>query len=50
AEPQPHHAKALRHHERTGRPLGDVEFVNKLEKVLGRILHCRKPGPKQKTN
>ncbi len=38
--------EALRHHERTGRPLGGEGFVAKLEKGLGRIFHRRKPGPK----
>ena len=33
---------------RTGRPLGDEEFVATLEHDLGRILHRLKPGPKQK--
>jgi putative transposase len=41
--------EVLRHHERTGRPLGEERFVAKIEKALGRILHRRKPGPKQKT-
>jgi putative transposase len=38
--------KALRAHERTGRPLGDEEFQRKIEKQLGRVLRRRKPGPK----
>jgi len=38
--------KALRAHERTGRPLGDENFLALLEKNLGRILRRRKPGPK----
>jgi putative transposase len=36
----------LRAHERTGRPLGDEEFLATLEKDLGRILKRQKPGPK----
>ncbi|MCG3115250.1 MAG: transposase [Candidatus Manganitrophus sp. SA1] len=39
--------EVLRHHERTGRPLGEEGFVAKLEKGLGRILHRRKPGSKR---
>jgi putative transposase len=38
--------KALRAHERTGRPLGDESFLAQLEKKLGRILRRQKPGPK----
>jgi len=38
--------KALRAHERTGRPLGDENFLALLEQNLGRILRRQKPGPK----
>ncbi len=34
-------------HERTGRPLGNKEFVEKAEKILGRDIRKKKPGPKQ---
>jgi putative transposase len=40
--------KILRAHERTGRPLGEEEFLATLEQDLGRILRRQKPGPKQK--
>jgi len=40
--------KALRSHERTGRPLGDEAFLATLEQKLGRILRRQKPGPKLK--
>jgi putative transposase len=40
--------KLFRQHERTGRVLGDDEFQKRLEKKLGRILRCQKPGPKKK--
>jgi len=40
--------KALRKHERSGRPLGSLEFVHRLEGLLGRALACQKPGPKPK--
>jgi putative transposase len=38
--------KVLRGHERTGRPLGDEEFLATLEQNLGRILSRQQPGPK----
>ena len=38
----------FRKHERTGRPLGNEFFVDKLEVTLGRRLKLRKPGPKKK--
>lgn len=37
---------AIRAGERTGRPLGALAFVRKLEKKLDRSLTRRKPGPK----
>ncbi len=40
--------KALRRHERSGRPLGSEEFVAGLETALGRVLRRGKPGPKPK--
>jgi len=39
--------KRLRAHERTGRVLGDDDFLKRLEKQLGRVLRRQKPGPKQ---
>ncbi len=39
----------LRGHERTGRPLGDADFIAGLESRLGRALARRKPGPARKT-
>jgi putative transposase len=38
--------QVLRAHERTGRPLGDEEFLGTLERNLGRILRSQQPGPK----
>jgi len=35
-------------HERTGRPLGKGDFIDKLEIELGRRLRPQKPGPKKK--
>jgi putative transposase len=37
-------------HISTGRPLGDSEFIEKLEAVTGRRLKKRKPGPPKKAN
>jgi putative transposase len=36
----------LRQHSRTGRPLGGDDFVETVEKITGRSLKKRKPGPK----
>ncbi len=36
----------LRRHTRTGRPLGDRGFVERLESLLGRVLRPGKRGPK----
>ena len=38
----------VRRNEKTGRPLGEDAFVNKIEKLLGRSLHKQKRGPKGK--
>lgn len=38
----------IKKHERTGRPLGDDAFINKIENTCNRILCKRKPGPKRK--
>jgi formylglycine-generating enzyme required for sulfatase activity len=35
-----------RRHERTGRPLGNEDFLRRLEKRLDRILRPRERGPK----
>ena len=37
---------ALRRNTSTGRPTGDVAFVEWMENNLDRILERRKPGPK----
>jgi len=41
--------ESIRHHERTGRPLGDDAFVTMVENALGRVLRPRKAGRKPKT-
>ena len=38
----------LRKRERTGRPLGDDSFIEKIELLLNRKLKPQKPGPKGK--
>jgi hypothetical protein len=40
--------RRFRQGERTGRPLGDDEFLARLEAQLGRVLRRQKPGPKKK--
>ena len=42
-------ADRLRRATRTGRPLGDEAFVERLERTLGRRLKRRKPGPKPRS-
>jgi putative transposase len=37
---------SFKRHERTGRPLGDPEFISQIEQKLNRIIQRRKPGPK----
>ena len=38
----------VRLHVRTGRPLGDEVFMERLEEMVGRILRRQKPGRKKK--
>ena len=39
----------FRKHERTGRPLGDEDFITRIEKITGRTLRKKKAGrPKKK--
>ena len=40
-------AEKIRHHEKTGRPLGGEGFVSKLEDALDRILKPQKSGRKR---
>ncbi|MBT8333498.1 MAG: transposase, partial [Deltaproteobacteria bacterium] len=40
--------KAIRSHEKTGRPLGNIEFLERLEKQTSRLLKKQKPGPKKR--
>jgi putative transposase len=39
--------ETLRRHERTGRPLGSANFVEKMENQTARVLRRQKPGPKK---
>lgn len=43
---EPSAIRAIGHHARTGRPLGDEVFLLRLEKITGRVLRKGKPGPK----
>jgi hypothetical protein len=38
----------IRHHARTGRPLGDEAFLALLEGMVGPVLKPQKRGPKPK--
>jgi len=38
----------LQKYERTGRPAGNIQFIEKLEKSLGVMLKLKKPGQKPK--
>ncbi len=40
--------RVLRAHERTGRPLGEEEFLARFAQNLGRILRRQKPGRKRR--
>jgi putative transposase len=40
-------AAHIKKHSRTGRPLGDERFVQSLERITGRVLRRRRPGPKK---
>jgi len=48
SDPPEAECNLLRRHERTGRPLGNDTFVDKLEKLTSRVLRKQKPGPKKK--
>ncbi len=38
----------FRRHSRTGRPMGNTDFITQLEARTGRCLKKKKPGPKKK--
>lgn len=42
--------KTIRQHTKTGWPCGGKEFVERLEKMLGRSLRPQKRGPKTQWN
>ena len=46
AEAQESEMALFRKHERTGRPMGDEAFIERLERQLARRLKKGKPGPK----
>jgi len=41
-------AELLRRHARTGRPLGDAKFLDRIERTIHRIVRPTKPGRKPK--
>lgn len=43
-------AQKIRKHERTGRPLGEGQFIEKLERRSNRTLKPGKPGPRVSRN
>lgn len=47
-EEEPLVIEDVRHHTRTGRPLGSSSFVDYVESATGRMLHTLKRGPKRK--
>jgi putative transposase len=40
-------SQLIRRHEKTGRPLGNESFINKIENAADRVLRKKKPGPKK---
>jgi len=44
-DPTPDVLGLLRHHDATGRPLGNQESARRLEAVSRRVLRKAKPGP-----
>lgn len=49
-EESPGTFRRLRTHTRTGRPIGDDDFVERLEKLTGHRLRRQKPGPKSEAS
>ena len=47
AEVEEQRLREIRKYECTGRPLGSMSFVERLESTLGRSLQRQKPGPKK---
>jgi len=47
-ENKEYNKELFRKHERTGRPLGENSFIEKIESLLDRRLKPKKPGPKRK--
>lgn len=43
-------ANLFKAHTNNGRPMGNTQFIEVIEKLTGRILHKQKPGPKIKNN
>ncbi|MCP4397610.1 MAG: transposase [bacterium] len=49
-EAQGQSVEEIERHSRTGRPLGDDDFIELAENMTGRKLKKKKPGPKVDTN
>lgn len=50
ADPDEEMIRALRRHEGTGRPVGSARFLQRLERVVGRVLRPRKAGRRKKAD
>ena len=48
ADPDEETIRQLRRHEGTGRPAGSARFLQRLERIVGRVLRPRKAGRKKK--
>jgi putative transposase len=46
----PDEIDVIHRHERTGRPLGEEGFIEKLEIQLNRVLRPQRPGTKKSTD
>ncbi len=49
ADPDEEIIRALHRHEATGRPVGSDRFLQRLERIVGRVLRPRQAGRKKKT-
>ena len=47
-DPDEETVRRLRRHEGTGRPLGGERFLQRVEKIVGRLLRPQRPGRKKK--
>jgi putative transposase len=49
ASEEPEAIETLRSHSSTGRPAGSTEFIKRLERLSGRTLRKRRPGPRRRS-